>query len=242
MKFVIVILFLIVFIAPLIIHNIVCYDFVKKYDIKNIDKIKWRTGDLICFKWDYNLMNIDKKNNIHLNYRYTFDIMSNIFMCYLFNARFVHYGVVVIYDDTPYVLEMSLDEKYCNYVKEKIHFKPTLSSLDEINIYNGPIVRVPYVGKKVSDKKIEKLLCENHKYSHGFKNLNSIIHNFKSYVKSSKINEFNCVQYTCYILNSFGNNLDINIYPNELFDKIEKSKLYSNPHLIYNEYLEKFCL
>lgn len=222
--------------------------------------IPFRTGDLIFFRWNYTIGELDNNytftQTTHVDNMNTIVAMSD---SYIKHIRFIHPGMIVVYDDIPYILELTARPVYCNYEKKVVSFKPSLTSLTTILEYYGIAGHLPYKGPPISKNTIHSILSEKHKYTH-VKYTGSMANNIISYVNSPNLDcddidltgltqcpeYINCYQYIiivlkkCKILTDVANKTFLNIMPNDLLDKILNTKKYTGFNIIINNYLSRY--
>jgi hypothetical protein len=180
----------------------------------------------------------------------------NPVMAYMYKGPFFHCGMIVIYNNTPYVLELSEADIFCNFDNKIAHYVPSLSSMDEFDSYNGMIVRYPYIGPTISDESILNVLKEKNRFVHAWHPDYGLIKNAKYYLYNmpdydtcgpeiKKVTDsdcpyyVNCVQYICALMRQMGisNKYCMKTTPASLSNLCDDNKNYDLPHIIKNSYL-----
>lgn len=228
---------------------------------KKIDSIRFRTGDIILYRWNYSLLTINK-NGVRINDMPTLsNTMNNFLVSCVYGNTFFHVGVVVVWNDVPYILELTETDTYCNYDNGIAHYVPSLSSMDDMLTYRGIICHFPYIGREIDNSEIHNILKTKNEYLHAWHPDYGLIKNWRYYFyddmpeletcgplnkKLSKTNcprYVNCVQYICSVLYKMGiRDIDkcMRITPNTLFDFCLESNLYTSCSLIETPYLLEY--
>jgi hypothetical protein len=134
--------------------------------------IKYRTGDILFFKWqDMNMFNktpMKMKYNM-INYTQTYlNSIPHIILC---KMDFAHSGIVIVINNIPYIYELNVTSaypfkkvfcKYRNKLIPKNNIKPVLHNISDIKCYLGDIYHISYIGPKIKEYIIFNVL-EIHK-------------------------------------------------------------------------------
>lgn len=257
---IIILCILIIFVIPLCYNNSIMKSIVHSSPHIKLNHIPFRTGDMIFFRWNHSMGEIDK------NYKFTqnkdvdvIDIMVSLIDCYIKDLKFIHPGMVVIYNNIPYILELKVTPVYCNYSKKMISHNPSLTCLSSILDYYGIVGYFPYTGVDIPKSTIREILSEKHKYLHARHDDADLLGNFKSYIDDTNLNcndidltgltecpkYVNCYQYIIIILKRckiFDNTkkLYLNIYPKDFLNKLLGTKKYGSFQVIINKYLLQY--
>lgn len=260
---IIVIIFLILIAGPIIINNNLLLNLTKKMPLISLNDIEFRTGDILLYRWNYSIMTIPKSKPIYINDQSLYTILvDNFLVTYVYGTVFLHGGVIVRYNNKPYILEISEEHIYCNYDKKMSNYSPSLTSLDELNKYTGAICRIPYIGPEIENDVISSMLQEKNQYSFAWHPDYGIIKSFSYYlydnmpdyntcgpIIESITNHdcpyfVNCLQFICAMLQYMkisDKRYCMQTTPTTLYNFCEESNKYGPPHLIKTPYLLDYC-
>jgi len=210
-------------------------------NVIDIDDIKFRTGDILLFRWNYTIGDVDKNLKFTPNRRLG---MMDAFVglgTYAQNMRYVHIGIVVIHNDRPYLLELNVLPMYCNYDGAVLVNKPTLTGLDGIRQYYGLVVHLPYTGDELPQYVIDRTLREKNNYMHARHSSAALARNILqySYGDTTDTTTINCLQYIIIVLEKFNiNHMPLNTLPNDIYLNLAHDKNYGSPNIIRNRYVD----
>lgn len=258
---IIIIIFCISIVGPIIINNKILSDLASAYNIKQIKDIEFRTGDLLLYKWNYSLLTIPKNKKIYINkHSIANALYYNALVTYI-SDTFFHGGVVVIYNNKPYILELTEEDTFCNFDNKIAHYVPSLTSLDDMLKYKGAIYRCPYIGPEIDELVINDILQTKNQYIHAWHPDYGMINNIKYYLKDNMPNYdtcgpenkklsaancpyyVNCVQFVCAMLDKMKIYADkhcMKTTPSKLIDYCSMSDKYGDGHIIETPYIMQY--
>jgi len=235
-----IIIILILFLLMKPIYDWAYYEYYDASKLYNYKSIKYRTGDLLVFKWQDS--NIFRKTY----YPFTINAYRSIIVQKLFdNGKFSHTAVVIVIDNIPYIYEYSEKGSYktkklkCRYKNKYISDKysgPILHPISNISKYFGDIYYIPYIGTTINNCVIFDTLK---KYD------SSLRYNIYSYPKCTILKKkddktTHCSGFSARILNNFGITKIQNtncISPTKLIDICVKSNLYKKKLKMIQQYI-----
>lgn len=219
---------------------------IRNHTIKSASQIKFHTGDLLFFRWNYTIGSIDKNNDFilseHINVANT---TINLVDSYLYNIPFIHVGMVVYYAGSPYILELNVSDMYCEYEKKVLRYRPTLISLNTINNYYGISGVLPYVGPSIDVTTTLQIIKEKNQYIHARQSTLTMAGNLSNYVFNSKTSHenpayINCGQYIYILLKKMNIITDpkniMSVTPHDIYTECSKGLKYGDFIVLKNNY------
>ena len=223
----------IIIIVILIIYQHYYYSniFHKNLIRKHADDIKFKTGDIIMFRFDTPVL-----------YRNKDGYNTSTFICkaistsvqYWYNGLpYLHTGIIVMIDNKPYVLHLTSDPIFDNFTQQDVVGLPSLSLLKDLNFYHGTLYHYKYNGPT-------NKLDLNDIYKHDIHINNSVlgvvcnnglkIQKNKKYIACTDFVEL--VQYLLGIVNHISGNADI---PTLIKHYDKTPTVIINPWLLHRE-------
>ena len=157
----------IIIIIICIMYNDISYYMTEKKNIFDPNQIKFRTGDLLFFRWNDD--SLISYNN--LTKETTFDIkyLSNSIHKTLYRilvGYYTHVGMVVVIRGKPYVYETTHANtytlpKFCMYQQKIVLNTPSLQDISCLQLYRGHVYHYKYLGKPFNMKKLNKYINMN---------------------------------------------------------------------------------
>lgn len=255
---IVVICILVIFLVPLF-HNInIMKSIIQSGTHIELNNIPFRTGDMIFFRWNHSIGEFDKNNTFITNKGVdTVDTLVSLIDCYIKDITFIHPGIIVIYNNIPYILELKVTPVYCNYSKKMISHNPSLTCLSSILDYNGVAVHFPYKGDTIPNSTINEILSKKGNYLHARHDDADPLGNIKSYIDYSALTcddidltgltmcpkYINCYQYIIIVLKKckiLDSNIILNMYPKDFLNAISNTKIYGPFQVIINKYLLQY--
>ena len=224
----------IIIIIICIVYNDVSYYMIEKKNLFDPNQIKFRTGDLLFFRWnDDSLISYNEiTKETTFNFKHLSDSICKTMYC-MAAGIYTHVGMIVVIDNVPYIYEITNADtysmpKYCHYIGKNVLNTPSLQKLKCIQHYIGHVYHYSYLGKPFNKKKLFKYI-KNQK--------NQTIHQSASkFVKSCIYNKpymVTCSSLIAGCLNDQNIFNYSNLYcatPGDLYKDCKKSKMYSDTH------------
>lgn len=194
-----IIIILIIFLLSLI-KNSQIYEFNKLLTKKNINDINYNTGDIIFFRHDCPLY-FYGDNGINMDIHIFKNMCKTLF--HFIQPWFSHCGIVVIRNNTPYVLHITADDNYDNYTGNNTIGTPTLTSLCDLYKYKGMLYHNSYIGPPIKNIEsiLEEIYSENIKLDGNI--LNAFIVNLLG-ISKHKEKTMVCCDFVLYVMVKFG--------------------------------------
>lgn len=194
---------LIIIIILLIYPRYIFYNsFHKQYPIINLPDIKFKTGDIIMYKYETPVY-YKQHNKIHTSFYLGKEILNSFSYYFQNGTHYSHAGIIIVINDIPYLWHLTDDPYYDIYTKKVVIGKPSLCAITDIDVYRGVPYIIPYKGPKIEvDNRILDDIYKKNIYIQG--NFITCILTNGLKLMNNKENEFMCLDFVELVLYYMG--------------------------------------
>lgn len=212
------------------------FDFFGSQNCKNINEIKYNTGDILLFH--FNVPSTTKNKLGETMIKPNFDSIIYTYPQYYFHGFYTHAGMVIVRDDNPYVLELTTGKSFNLLNNDYTSNEQSLTKIEDLNYYRG------YVSHFRLNKSVEI-------HQDKIDNLLKYMKNNKIYIEGDVINmikinglkmgrhdgrKMSCVDFVClcmYMLGIIKKYPTFNLGINDMTNILKKYE-YEDPIVLKN--------